>query len=144
MRRVFRFLVVLTLCWALLPAAVAHAQDDSNDCVVDVEALWEYFQSPSPGFRGSLPSGCTTVRIDYPETYYVPDGGGSVTLPDGTTVTSDADGRVTLPDGTTGTIVVPKSPKTVIIDEGADGPTGPTVAPTLPTRLIIDGVPYSP
>ena len=149
MKRVIGFLIVLALCWALVPAAVAHAQDEvdesdgppdvSDDCVVGIEDLWDYYTA------GELPDGCTTVRIDLPETYYpIAGDGGPVTLADGTTVTPDADGRVTLPDGTMGTLVAPIRPTGLIIEEVADGTTSTRGAPIRPTRLIIDGVPYSP
>ena len=148
MKRVIRFLIVLALCWAFVPAAVAHAQDEgdgppdvSDDCVVGIESLWEYYQSSLPS---SLPSDCTILRIDLPKGYYIPDDGGPVTLPDGTTVTPGDDGRVTLPDGTTGTVVAPIYPTSLIIEEVADGTTGAKAAPARPTNLIIDGVPYSP
>lgn len=41
MRRTIGFLVVLALCWALAPAAVAHAQDQL--CADAVDALRDYF-----------------------------------------------------------------------------------------------------
>lgn len=43
MKRTIGFLVVLALCWALVPAAVAHAQTRRDYCAEAREALERYY-----------------------------------------------------------------------------------------------------